>query len=239
VNGPQTGTAGDVIFQLVQGYGDLSTRYDGRVRSFLDHYLGTAEQPVPFGGRDQSIKALNDWLADPDAPRCALMVAPAGRGKSALLAQWVARLAGQPGAPHIIFFPISIRFDTNLEGVVFAALAARAGHLLGEKAALTADVQQYRSLLADAVRRPLPDGRPLLVVVDGLDEAAGWELGQDLFPTPGPAHLRVLIAARPLAGDVGVAGWLARLGGVSPADLAHFDSLLEYPVVLRSDIHTA
>ena len=52
-----------------------------------------------------------------------------GRGKSGLLAHWVTRLRmrqAEGGPPrHIVFFPISLRFNTNAENVVFVGLAAR------------------------------------------------------------------------------------------------------------------
>src|SRR5687768_18209045 len=84
------------------------------------------------------------------------------------------------------FFPISIRFETNLESVAFSALAARAGNLFNEKVAQASDIRQYRGLFADFLRRPQPDGKPILVVLDGLDEAAGWKLGLDIFPPNAP-----------------------------------------------------
>jgi hypothetical protein len=201
-----------VITNIIQGYGELLTRYDTNVKNFLEYYLGTDDQPVPFGGREKDLQALDDWFFNKHAPHYALIAAPAGRGKSALLCQWITKLAMRKDAPHIIFFPISIRFETNLESVAFSALAARAGSLFNEKIAQTSDVSQYRGLFADFLRRPHPDGKPILVVLDGLDEAAGWKLGLDVFPSNAPEHLKVLIAARPLAGDDGSKGWLNRLG---------------------------
>ncbi len=205
-----------VVNQIVQGLGDLPTHYDGYVRNFLDYYLGTPDRPAPFGGRKADLAALDAWLADPNAPRYALMVAPAGRGKSALLAHWVTQLAAHPDQPHVVYFPVSIRFNTNLESVAFASLAARIAHVYGEKVAQAINVQLYRGLFSDYLRRPPPDGRRVLVVLDGLDEAAAWEAGADLFPHSPPEHLRVVVAARPLAGDVAERSWLSRLGWDAP-----------------------
>ena len=44
---------------LLRGPDELPTRYDGRVQSFLEYYLGTAGRPVPFGGREDSLAALD------------------------------------------------------------------------------------------------------------------------------------------------------------------------------------
>ena len=201
---------------LLRGPDELPTRYDGRVQSFLEYYLGTAERPVPFGGREASLAALDRWLAEAGAPPYTLLAAPAGRGKSGLLANWVARLSERPGGPHLVYFPISVRFQTNTESVVFASLAARLAHLHGEKVSALVDAQQYRGLFGDYLRRAPPDGGRLLVVVDGLDEAGGWTAGADLFPIAPPPHLRVLAAARLRAGDPDGSAWLAQLGWDPP-----------------------
>lgn len=49
------------------------------------------------------------------------LVAPAGRGKSALLARWLQQLDTQRTA--VAFVPVSIGYNTALGSVVFAALA--------------------------------------------------------------------------------------------------------------------
>jgi len=216
-------TGGQHIYNyFIQGLDSLPTHLDvnARVRKFLEYYVGTREAPAPFGGRAADLAALDDWLSDPAAPPYALLAAPAGRGKSGLLAHWVTRLRlrqAEGGPPrHIVFFPISLRFNTNAENVVFVGLAARLAHVYGETLGDARDVLQFRGLFSEYLRRRPPDGLPVLVVVDGLDEAAGWEALRDLFPYSPPPHLRVLAAARLLAGDPQGEGWLARLGWEAP-----------------------
>ncbi|MGH7597686.1 MAG: hypothetical protein ACREOI_15155, partial [bacterium] len=222
------------ITNLVRGIDELqlATRYDSRVQNFLEYYLGAKDHPAPFGGRASDLTALDAWLNDPAAPPYASLIAPAGRGKSALLAHWVTRSASRPAtggeAVHVVYFPISIRFNTNLETVVFASLAARMAHVYGEKVTQAVDAQQYRGVFSDYLRRSPPNGGRVLVVMDGLDEAAGWEAGADLFPTVPPGHLRVIVAARPLALDIDETAWLNRLGWEMPnraqrLSLAGFD----------------
>ncbi len=214
--GVAIGPEASVSVNITRGLDELPTRYDGRVRNFLEYYLGIPEQPAPFGGRAADLAMLNTWLATKNAPHYTFLVAPAGRGKSALLAHWVQQLNLKPStAPNdlnIVYFPISIRFNTNLETVVFASLAARMAHLYGEKIPQAFDAQQYRGVFSDYLRRTPPNGGPLLVVIDGLDETAGWEVGADIFPIIPAQHLKVIVAARPLAGDSGIAAWLSRLG---------------------------
>lgn len=218
-------TGGQHIYNyFTAGMEALPTRYDARVRNFLEYYVGTPAQPAPFGGRSADLHALDAWLADPAAPPYALLAAPAGRGKSGLLAHWVTRLAAAQitaagaSAPrwHVVFFPISIRFNTNLESVVFAGLAARLAHIFGEPIGPINDVQQYRGLFSEFLRRAPPGGGQLLIVLDGLDEAAGWEAAADLFPFAPPPHLRVLAAARLLAGDPDASRWLSQLSWDPP-----------------------
>ncbi|RPI23057.1 MAG: ATP-binding protein, partial [Chloroflexota bacterium] len=205
-----------VIINITGGIEQLPTRYESRVQNFLEYYLGSPQHPAPFGGRARDLEALDGWLSDSGNPRYALLAAPAGRGKSALLAHWVHGLSERQERVRTVYFPISIRFNTNLESVVFSSLAARLAHLHGEPVLNTSDVQQYRSLFSEYLRRPLPGGERLLVVLDGLDEAAGWQPAADLFPHEPPEHLRVLAAARLVAGDPEAAGWLACLGWDRP-----------------------
>ena len=47
-------------------------------------------------------------------------------------------------------------------------------------------VEVWRGMMSDYLQRPLPEGRRLLLVLDGVDEAADWEAGADLFPRPPP-----------------------------------------------------
>jgi hypothetical protein len=62
---------------------------------------------------------LDSWLDDESADPRFILAAPAGRGKSALLVHWVQHLRASrrvndnSGAWQLVFFPISIRFDTN------------------------------------------------------------------------------------------------------------------------------
>jgi hypothetical protein len=203
---------GDVNI-LVQGLGALATDYSGRIQDFLDEYVGDAERPVPFGGRQETLALLDAWLDGEGNPPYLLLSAPAGRGKSALLVQWCDRVSKRQDRA-VVFVPVSIRFNTNLESVVFAAATARLAALHGE--GIPGDehtsAQTWRALMTEYLRRPLPDGRRLLVVLDGLDEAANWEAGADLFPQNPPPGVRAVVSVRDSAGEAGASPWLRRLG---------------------------
>jgi len=203
----------DRIEELLQGLRKLPIHYDGLIRDFLQYYLGTPTNRVPFGGRQADYEHLEHWLQDSKASPYLLLAAPAGRGKSALLAHWINSLDLEQEDIELVYFPISLRFNTNREEVVFAALAARLAHLHGvESLGVVSNASEYRILFNDFLRRPLHNGRRLLVVIDGLDEAIGWTVKEDLFPSDPPPHLRVVLAARQLANDPTGQGWLMRLG---------------------------
>jgi hypothetical protein len=113
---------------------------------------------------------------------------------------------------------VSIRFRTNLAGVVFPSLVALLAHLHGEKVPGDPNMHEevWRGLFVDYMTRPLPDGRPLVLILDGVDEAADWVAGPDLFPVDPPPGLRVVLSARYLANDQDAYSWLERLGWARP-----------------------
>jgi len=202
-----------VVNTLTEGLRELPTDYAARVKNFLAEYLGSPRHPVPFGGRVEEFDYLDGWLADQDAPSYLLLAAPAGRGKSALLLRWCQRLLARPDFAAI-YFPVSIRFRTNLAGVVFPSLVALLANFHGEKMPADPNVQEeiWRGLLVDYMTRPLPDGRILVLILDGADEAADWVVDPRLFPPNPPPSLRVVLSARYLANDWDADAWLQRLG---------------------------
>jgi len=194
------------------GLGHLHIDYSARIEEFLLEYLGSKRKRVPFGGRTVQVAELDAWLTDRSAPPYYLMTAEAGRGKSALVCRWQTQVLTR-GDVEVIFLPISIRFETATQDVVFAALAARLAAIHGEQmqaAVLSAD--QWRATCQSYLRRELPDGKQMLVIIDGLDEATGWSPGRGLFPSDPPDGLRVLVTARQRAGELGPQGWAATLG---------------------------
>jgi hypothetical protein len=201
------------VAQLLAGIRDLPTDYAARIENFLNEYIGTAEQPVPFGGRADVFEELDAWLDRDPAHPYLLIAAEAGRGKTAALVHWTRRRLGEPGL-EVVFVPVSIRFRTNLSGVFFPALAARLARAHGDEVPtdMNLPAEVWRGMVADYLREPLPDGRMLVVVLDGLDEAADWEAGADLFPRRAPAGVRIVVSARLTADLPSDAAWLDQLG---------------------------
>jgi len=208
------------ILEMTKGITKLSFTYAGRIDNFFVEYLGTDQRQVPFGGRQEELRELDKWLNDEDAPPYGLIVAEAGRGKSALLTRWASTVVERDLA-DVIFIPISIRFDTAKAGVCFTSLAARLGEIYGEPVAFAdLSAQQWREVCLSYLKREPPDGKQLLIIMDGLDEASDWTPDANLFPLDPPKRLRVIVSARYHAGDVDEFGWLRRLNWES-AKLTH------------------
>ncbi|HEX3641545.1 MAG TPA: ATP-binding protein, partial [Ktedonobacteraceae bacterium] len=202
-----------IVNAFTQGLRELPTDYAARVKNFLAEYLGNLEHPVPFGGRTKDFERLDDWLTDTQAPPNLLLAAPAGRGKSALLVHWCRRLLARRDLA-VVYFPVSIRFRTNLAGVTFPSLVALLAKLHGEQVPADPNTHEevWRGLFLEYITRPLADGRPLVLVLDGVDEAADWVADIDLFPLKPPPGLRIVLSARYLANDQDANAWLKRLG---------------------------
>jgi hypothetical protein len=207
----------NMIPELLAGLSGLGAEYAVWIENFLVEYLGRPGEPVPFGGRDSQLSALSSWLTNSSAAPYALLAAEAGRGKSALLATWAAQVCAS-GLADVVFVPVSLRFNTAQAGVALPALAARLATYHGESAStVERSAEQWQAHITTYLRRMPRAGKPLLVIVDGLDEATDWEVGAHLFPATPPPGVRVLVSARYIAGDLDDSGWRNRLNWVSPA----------------------
>lgn len=179
----------------------------GAESAFLEHYL---DPQSPFFGRDAALASLDAWLASA-SPR-ALLVAEAGRGKSSLIAHWYQRLreseAAQQGRLQVALVPISIRFRHARESEVLESLGRRVAQW---HPALRAGERRWREIVAEGLRTAAPAGAQCVLLLDGLDETVGWEADANLFPRRLGDGVRVLAAARRLAGR-DAAQWGDRLG---------------------------
>jgi len=185
---------------------------------FLHNYLGTPERPAPFGGRGTELEELDRWLSDERRPY-RLVAAPAGQGKSALLAHWAMDVA-ESDRGEVILAPVSLRFGTNQRADVEHMVIDRLRYLLPDAGGIG---QQDLPTILSHERDP--DERPLVLIFDSIDEASGWRPERDLpFPPYPAAGVRVLVSARVLA-DRDPASWLAALGWEGSADSMSVGSL--------------
>jgi hypothetical protein len=140
-----------------------------------------------------------------------VVTAPAGRGKSALLVHWCQTVLKDDW--EAVFVPISIRFGTAAEKKFFPLLAAflatkRAVSLPPEK---SDDAVYCRAFAEDLLQKGLDGDQSLVVIIDGLDEAVGWQFNASSFPSKAPPGLKIIVSARERAGDGGPQGWIKQL----------------------------
>ncbi len=197
-----------------------ATGYLPGFEAFLALYLGVPGAPAPFAGRQAQLEELDAWLKDGRSPY-GLLAAPAGRGKSALLAQWAQSLVERRRG-RAIFIPISLRFNIHIPELVYRALAVRLAELHYEHVPRLEGLpsaEQWQEVCRAFLERTPPPGPPAVVILDGLDElAAAPESLAALFPRQRPAlagplqpGLKVLASARQLSGDRDEQGWVRRL----------------------------
>ncbi len=190
--------------------------------AFLAFYLGTPGAPAPFGGRQAQLEELDAWLQDGRSPY-GLLAAPAGRGKSALLAQWAQSLLERRRG-RVALIPISLRFNIHTPELVYRALAISLAGLYHQglpQVNRPGSAEQWQEVCRSLMERTPPPGPPAVAILDGLDElAAEPDSLAALFPRERPAAagprerqpgLKVLASARQLSGDRDEQGWIRRL----------------------------
>lgn len=193
-------------------------RYDApgfadAIVAFLQEHLGDESRPTPFVGREADITALNAWLTDKTAADRLLITAPAGRGKSALLAHWVKQLSSDW---TVVFVAIGWGRGTSNPAVFCHGLAARLADALGDADLRLAPPGDAVAHYRKEIRRLLQTFDPanhdrVLVVIDGLDEADCMDVFDGLFPNVPLPGLRFLAAAS-LTPDASTAdAWRQRL----------------------------
>lgn len=183
------------------------------VERFLDHYLGTEDSPTGLGGRHDSVELLDRWHASPGSQQ-GLLVADAGRGKSALMVRWAAHIAERS---RVVFVPISWRFETSSKLRTLTILACQLRALAAVTTALPQCVDDLSSEIYELLQRSWNDGeRGLTVILDGMDEASQWDVANELPLGPRLGRgVKVLVTARRL-GDCDAEGWRQRLDWHKP-----------------------
>jgi Domain of unknown function (DUF4062) len=195
----------------------IATVFRTRVRAFFDAYLTSEMGEVPFGGRDRELQRLNSWLLDETAAPRMLITAPAGRGKSALIIQWMKLIchgARVSDEWQLAFMPISIRIGTNRPGLFLEGLARRLAEITRYPlpSEVHRNVDAFRYVVRDQLDRIAASRKRVLVVFDGLDEALQGTFDSSILPPKLPQTLRILLSGRWQVGDIDSTGWLRRLG---------------------------
>jgi hypothetical protein len=141
-------------------------------------------------------------------------------GKSALLVQWAQQVKIKMSTTHsVLLLPVSVKLGTSKPGILFGALAACLADIGAVRLPVpTADPAEFYQDQASGLLRDLVpiDGRKCVLIIDGLDEMDGLTFGPKTFPAQIAHHLRLVVSARPLAGDKGSSGWRSRLAWDQP-----------------------
>jgi WD40 repeat protein len=188
------------IHQAGEGAARITASLKERFRSLLE------ERHALFGGRERELERLNSFLVQ--QPKGYVFVTGhSGFGKTALLANWVKDLRGREKG--VCYHFISRTDGSDVAGADFAlrnlCQQLVAYHELAGQ--LPASTAELRALYPQLLSIPPVQGKELIVVIDGLDEAIGWTPGSDLFPRSLPPGVFVVFSAREIAEQ----DWLASL----------------------------
>jgi AAA ATPase domain len=166
-----------------------------------------------FGGRDEELGQL-DRFAEKGGGYL-FVSAPSGFGKTALLVNWVREL-------DVKGYGLAYAFVNRLAGhagedVILRALCQQLATIHGETDPLPTSTSPLRALYLRLLTTAPAAGKRVVVVLDGLDEADGWEPKPDLFPPRLPEGVAVVFSAREIAerdwlGMLGFRSWHATIG---------------------------
>jgi WD40 repeat protein len=141
-----------------------------------------------FRGRQAALDAVREWLTNPQTQgRPMVLTGQPGAGKSAVVARVALGLEADRAGPGLAFHSL---------GAVHDELLAAVADLTGVEHADTCEA------LLDAVDSA-PDVKPMMIVVDALDEAASnadrRQIVETLVELAALPQFRVVVATRPLA----------------------------------------
>lgn len=178
-----------------------------------------------FGGRQDEIAQLDAFVAGKDSGYL-FVTGDSRSGKTALLANWIERLQEREDLSVAYHF-INRQQDIAGEKDFLRTLSQQLRTLRGEGREVPAALDDLQALYRDLIAQGVP-ARPLVVVIDGLDEAEEWKPRERNFPFPPGPGVHVVFSARSLAGrnwlaEVQLAGRaeVLELKGLGAAAIAH------------------
>jgi hypothetical protein len=198
----------ELLTALRETYGVLPVQKGARrirpmaARQFSDIF----RKNTHFGGRLTELRKLDTFVAEVPSGYF-FVTGTSGYGKTSLLAHWIEALRRR--GDTVVFHFFSPRMPETLEPKeALGRLAEQlmAVHDLG--GVLRRDRVRLQSLYVDLLQAPAPGGRPLIIVLDALDEVIKRiRPGPALFPETLGAGIRVVFSARSMAAK----DWLADL----------------------------
>lgn len=173
-----------------------------------DEFREFMKRHASFGGRHQQLLQIDQWLARQPSGYF-FVTGTSGMGKTSLLVHWIEMQRRQGSTLCFHFFTPRVQQALEarhaLQRLTEQLLVAH--QLAGEPP--NNDQARLRALYAKLLELPAPGARPLIVVLDGLDEALNTlQPGPALFPPSLGLGVHVLFSARETAGR----RWLDDLG---------------------------
>ena len=173
-----------------------------------------AERTRHFFGRKDELAALDAFVASNPSRGIMIVTAPGGFGKSALLANWGRHCEAQGAAVAYHFFNATAARTVQPTNA-FRGLLGQLAFLRDRPApALPDDPAKLEDLVARELHQDATRDRPLIVILDGLDEAA--ELIGPLAPAGLGQHVYIVASGRaePARRPERLAAWLNEAGHV-------------------------
>jgi hypothetical protein len=218
------------VLQDLRGYA-LFTPPSNDVPRLVKQFDGLFAEHGLFAGRDEELDRL-DRLVQPNAKARLLVLGDSGIGKTALLVNWIRRLLGREEreelrvAYHIITRQRSLYSAGEID--VLRNLCQQLMRFRGDADPVPSHRVDLQIKFAEILtNRPWPI--PLVVVVDGLDEAEDWTPNTSYHvPTNLPDNIFFIVSARPIADH----DWPNELKFPHHDDILKLDALSEGDVAL-------
>ncbi len=192
---------GDVILRDLQEA--ISARFPGRApvedqddleEEILQHDAFVAQAAEAFVERPVPLARLDAYVAN-DSKRILAVCAPAGQGKSTLLAGWAARRRRVPveGETLVSRFVGSSVWSATLEGVLTTLARQLVRDLRVDRQVPTDPIElqnEWFSLMSAAAEKC---GR-VVIVIDGLNQLAGGVDSVAWLWAPLPEHVKLIVS---------------------------------------------
>ena len=187
------------IYQLYPADEPVPFSPNAAIKNILERSLQS-----PFGGREKEFAIVNSFLREKECGHI-FVTGSSGFGKTTLMSHLIERFKKQN--INFIYYFISQRDGTANEDDFLRGLCRQLVNHFKLEGALPDNPSDIRSLYADLLNRQLDNNR-LIIVIDGLDEANGWQPNRNIFPATLPKGVFVLFSARQIANK----DWLDQLG---------------------------
>ncbi|KQX52448.1 MULTISPECIES: trypsin-like serine peptidase [unclassified Ensifer] len=228
---------GNTDDDLAAVIGSNARPYARKVKEFVEITRGPVDCPAPYARRNTTLRELQTWYQSSAVPRF-LMIGPAGRGKSAVLVEWLLELskakAGAQTQTHIVFVPISLRVGTYMPVVFFQMLASRLAAIVGREVKneqFDAAIY-YEGLCGQLCDELIANQADVLIVVDGVDEALEGSFRADWFSGRSESSVKLVLSARETLDKGGGQFWLNKFGWQANRNVVvHQLPLLEHAAV--------